>query len=144
MGFQLLIIAHILLTTTGYVGLIAIDAAVLLLGTNAGADTLRATLAAWHNGSRIFGPFLGLGVLLGFALAATMHVPLSSPWLIATYALIALALAAQTGIVIPWERRAKRTLDDGGTPTLVPIRFVLVWLAATYTAIVALMVARPG
>lgn len=145
MTFQALLIAHVLLTTTGYVGLIASDAVVLLLAarTDQTPQAARATLSTWRRSEQIFGPMLGLGVLLGFGVAAAMHVPLASGWLVATYVLIVLALAVQVAVAIPWEVRSSAALARGEMPSFGPVRVAAIGLAAIYTAIVVMMVARP-
>lgn len=63
--------------------------------------------------ARVFGPVLGAGVLAGFALALLTGMPLNALWLVATYALIVLALAVQAAIMVPWQLRFERTRNSG-------------------------------
>jgi hypothetical protein len=135
---------HVLCTTAGYTGLIAANVYALFLARSGDAHVLRGGLSAWRRSARIFGPLLGIGMLLGFWLAASMRVSLLSGWLIVTYAVIVAALALQAGVMIPWQVRSNRTLETGVVPRLTPLTFVLVGLSAAYTAIVGLMLLRPA
>lgn len=139
-----LLFAHVLLTTAGYVGLIAVNAYALFLSQSRDVQIVRTGLTAWRKSTRIFGPLLALGLLVGFSLAASSHVSLSSVWLIATYVLVAIAMAIQAAVMIPWQLRSSRTLEAGDLPSMTPMVSVLVMLSLLYTGILWLMVSRPG
>jgi len=139
-----LLFVHVLLATAGYAGLIAVNVYVLMMCQGQDASTFRQALTAWRKSSQVFGPMLGLGVILGFGVAATLHVPLTSRWLYVTYALMVAAIGVQAGIMAPWQVRNNRALLQGVIPSTGPVVFVLVSLSAIYTAIVALMVFRPA
>ncbi|HKE36382.1 MAG TPA: hypothetical protein VKB39_03070 [Candidatus Baltobacteraceae bacterium] len=140
----LLLIAHVLCTTAGYAGLIAGNAYLLFLTGSGNAPAVRTGLGAWRKSAQTFGPLLGAGTLLGFALAATFHVSLVSPWLVATYALILAVLAIQFGVMVPWQQRSDRALASGAIPRLTPVRAVIAAQSVVYTAIVGLMLVKPG
>lgn len=138
-----LLIAHIVLVMTGYAGLIASNAWLLMLCRNANAQDVVRAIRAWRNLARTFGPVLGIGVLAGFALAVRVGMPLTALWLIITYALVVLALGAQAAIMVPWQLRVESIAAGGGTPSIAPIVTVLSVLTAVYIAIASLMVLRP-
>ena len=142
--FPTLLLAHVLLTTAGYVGLIAASVSLLGLGGDRDARTIGLALTAWRRSSRIFGPLLGVGLIFGFGLASMLHVPLGTHWLIESYVLIALALLTQAGVMIPWQISSNRDVATGTAPSLVPVRFVLATLCVAYTAVLALMLLRPS
>lgn len=144
MMLAFLLVAHVLCTTAGYAGLIAGNAYLLFLTNGGNAPAVRTGLEAWRKSARTFGPLLGAGMLLGFALAASFHVSLVSPWLVATYALIVAVLAIQFGIMVPWQLRSDRTLAAGAIPHLTPVRVVIAAQCVVYTAIVGLMLVKPG
>jgi hypothetical protein len=135
--------AHVLLTTGGYVGLIAANAYTLALSRSRDTRVIAAGLFAWRRSSRIFGPLLLVGIVAGFSLAQTLGVPLGSAWLVATYALIAIAILVQALVMVPWQLQSNRALEAGALPQMTPAIAVLVSLSAIYTSIVWLMVSRP-
>jgi hypothetical protein len=140
----LLLVAHVLCTTIGYAGLIAGNAYLLFLTGSGDAGAIASGLTAWRKTARTFGPLLLIGLLLGFALAAAFRIPLGAPWLVATYALILAVIAIQAGVMVPWQLRSDRGLAAGTIPRLAPVRVVLSALCIGYTAILALMLVRPG
>lgn len=142
--FWILLVAHVLLTTAGYAGIIATHAYMLYVRRSQNLDAIRAGLSAWRNAAQTFGPLLGIGVLIGFGLAGAMHVPLLSRWLIIAYILVALALATQAGVTIPWQLRSARAVEAGAVPAMGPIRFAVVWMSLIYTALLIVMLARPA
>jgi len=142
--FYAVLVGHVLLTTAGYGGLIATTAYMLFVAGVHEPQTVRAALAGWQRSARIFGPLLGLGLLLGFSLAGMLHVPLGSAWLLVTYVLVAVAMGVQAGVMVPWQIRSGRNLAGEALPSLKGPRFVLVTLSVIYTAIVGLMIVRPG
>lgn len=144
MTINILLLAHVLLATTGYVGLIAANVYVLFLSRSRDAHVIRAGLTAWRHASQIFGPVLLIGVFTGLGLAAAYHVPLGSPWLVGTYILIAAVIAIQAVVMIPWQLRSNPMLESGTIPKMAPVVLVLVVLCAAYSAILWLMIARPG
>lgn len=139
-----LLLTHVLLATAGYVGLIAANIYLLFVTGNRDANALAVALTAWRKSTRIFGPLLALGVLLGFGLAAMFHVSLLSTWLVITYVLVVAALGITGGVMVPWQIRSDRILAAGVIPPLMPVRVVVTSLAVIYTAIIGLMIARPG
>lgn len=142
--YWILLISHVLLTTAGYAGIIATHAYMLYVSRSQNIDAVRAGLTAWRNSAQTFGPLLGVGVLVGFGLACAMHVPLLSRWLIIAYVLVALALATQAGVTIPWQLRSTRALEAGTIPAMGAIRFAAVWMSLVYTALLVVMLARPA
>lgn len=141
---SLLLFAHVLLATTGYVGLIAANVYVLFLTGSRDARVISAGLTAWRHASQIFGPLLLIGVFMGFGLAGAFHIPLGSPWLVGTYLLIAAVVAIQALVMIPWQLRSNPMLESGTVPKMAPVASVLAVLCVAYTAILWLMVARPS
>ncbi|HZZ01158.1 MAG TPA: hypothetical protein VFE36_16470 [Candidatus Baltobacteraceae bacterium] len=139
-----LLVAHVLCTTIGYAGLIAGNVYLLFLTGSADAGAIASGLSAWRKTARTFGPLLLAGMLLGFALAGAVRVPLGAPWLLATYALIVAVIAVQATVMVPWQLHSDRSLAAGTIPRLAPVRAVLVALSIGYTAILTLMLVRPG
>lgn len=139
-----LLVAHAAFTTAGYVGLIATNLWLLLLGRQQQASTVVAAVSTWRRSARLFGPVLGIGLLLGFWLASVAGVPLVTPWLIVTYALIVLALGTQAAIMVPWQLRAESIIAQGGQVSVRPIIAVLSVFCFVYVSIVGLMLVRPG
>ncbi len=137
-----LIVTHVVLTTTGYLGLTA-DSLWLFLLCLSPAGVEAEAIHTWRRLARIFGPLLGVGTLMGFWLAAMAGISLASPWLVATYAVVVLALGAQALIMIPWQVRADGILSQGGKVRTLPVIIVLVVLFVTYTAILSLMLLKP-
>jgi hypothetical protein len=137
-----LIVAHVILTSAGYVGLIAANTWLLLLCRRRDVGLVLAAVSTWRTAARIFGPLLGLGLLLGFWLATIVGVGLGSLWLLWTYGLIVVALGAQAAIMIPWQLRAEGVVRNGGQVSLRPIASVLAVFSIAYVSIVALMVLR--
>lgn len=139
-----LLLTHVLFATAGYVGLIAANVYLLFVTGNRDVNAIVAGLSAWRKSTRIFGPLLALGVLVGFGLAAMFHVSLISTWLVITYVLVVAALGIMGGVMVPWQIRSDRSLAAGVIPPLLPVRVVVTSLAVIYTAIIGLMIARPG
>lgn len=138
-----LIVIHVVLTTAGYVGLIAANAWLLLLCASREPGTITAGVRVWRRLARVFGPVLGAGMLAGFALAIVMSMPLNALWLVATYALIVLAMAVQGAIMVPWQLRFERTGGSGAPAPTRPIVAVLSALTIAYIGIASLMLLRP-
>jgi hypothetical protein len=139
-----LLLAHVLFTTAGYVGLIAASVYLLFVTGSRDANTVAAALIAWRRSARVFGPLLAVGLLFGFGLAMAFHVSLLSTWLAITYVLVIAALGIQGAVMVPWQIRSNRSLAAGVIPPLMPVRLVVTSLAIIYTAIIGLMIARPG
>lgn len=144
MFFSSFVIAHAILTTIGYVGLIAANLWLLLLWGGHEAEIQIETVRVWRRSAQFFGPLLGIGALLGFWLAAITHVPLVSPWLIAAYALFVVALGTQAAIMVPWQLRANRSLARGESVSARPVIVVIVVLSLTYGSVLSLMLLRPA
>jgi hypothetical protein len=143
-GYSTLLVAHILFTTAGYVGLIATNSVVLILCARREPGLIADAISAWRRSVRIFGPILGIGLLLGFWLAQVLHVGLASLWLLVTYALVVAALATQAAIMIPWQFRAHAAATEGAALSARPIVTVVSVFTIVYIAIVSLMTLRPG
>jgi hypothetical protein len=143
MGISALLVAHVVLTTAGYVAFIATNVIVLVLCRAQQPAVVIAAVATWQRAARIFGPLLGIGILLGLSLAFEMHVPFASPWLVATYALIVLALGTQAAFMIPWQRQAERIAVQGAYVATRSIIIVLWVFTIVYVLIVALMFVHP-
>ena len=143
MTYLILTIVHVLLTMGGYAGLIAINVWLLLLCRTGDATLIAKGVQIWQNTGRIFGPLLGLGVLVGFATAGSARISLLSPWLIATYALIVIVVGGQAALMVPFNLRARRLANGETVPTL-PIALAISLLALGYICIPALMFVRPS
>lgn len=139
-----LLVTHVLLTTMGYVGLIATNVYVLFLARRRDPQITRAGLTAWRQSSRIFGPCMLVGVFLGFGLAATLHVSLSSFWLVSTYILIVAGIVVQVAVMIPWQLRADPILEAGAAPRTTTVAIVMIVMSLFYTAILGLMLVHPS
>ena len=139
-----LVLLHVLLTTGGYVGLIAANAYLLFLSRSREARVVRMGLTAWRHCSQIFGPCLLLGVFSGFGVASVTHTPLGSFWLVTTYILVVGALTVQAAVMIPWQLRSNPLLEAGALPRMTPVVIVLIVMPVIYTSILWLMISRPG
>ena len=139
-----LIAAHVTFTTAGYVGLIATNFIVLILCRSSEPAVVLQAVRAWRGSARVFGPLLGIGVLLGLWLAGLTHVGLLSLWLVITYALIVLALGAQAALMIPWQSRAQNAAAAGKSISTRPIVVVLAVFTIAYLSIILLMLLQPG
>ena len=143
-GTSALVAAHVICTTLGYGALIVANVWLALNPRTAERAVLEAQARSALTVSRIFGPLLGIGVLLGIAALAVTKLPAFSPWLVTTYALIVLALLIQGVVAIPWHIRAQRALAAGSivdrprTPALVAAAFTLI-----FALIITMMVAKP-
>ncbi|HVR47301.1 MAG TPA: hypothetical protein VMT95_11800 [Candidatus Binatia bacterium] len=143
MWFPPMVAAHVILTTLGYAGLIVGNAWLAALCRNADGATVLAGVKVWRRLVRVFGPLLGLGVLVGFALALKMGTPLIAGWLVITYALIVVALGAQAALMVPWQVRAEATIASGAPLSTRPI-VATVWIfSIAYVGILTLMLWRP-
>jgi hypothetical protein len=143
-GYLVLLIAHIIFTTAGYVGLIATNVVVLILCRRQNVSLVGEAIAAWRRCVRIFGPILGIGLLLGFWLAGLMHIGFASLWLLITYALVIVALVVQGMLMVPWQFRAQDAAARESGLSVRPIVTVVSAFTIFYIAIVSLMVVRPG
>ncbi|MGA8475428.1 MAG: hypothetical protein WB681_10180 [Candidatus Cybelea sp.] len=143
-GLSALLIAHVVLTTAGYVGLIATNLVVLVLCARQDAALMIEAVFAWRRAARVFGPTLGIGVLLGLWLVGVTHVGFAALWLLVTYGFIIVALGAQAAIMIPWQLRAQRASAEGASVSGRPIILVLSVFAVAYMSIISLMILKPG
>jgi hypothetical protein len=143
MWFPALLSVHAILTTSGYVGLIAINAWLAALCRNADSAVVVAGVNAWRRLVRVFGPLLGLGVLAGFALALKMGTSLTAGWLLVTYALIVVAVGAQAALMVPWQARAQAAIANGAALSTRPIAVTVVAFSLAYIGILTLMLWRP-
>ena len=129
----------------------------LLLGMARAGDVhaARATYAMGKTLGRIaFGLFL-VGLAGGFAAMVTGGWSGTSPWLMATYALLALVTVLETAVMNPWRRRVERAFDRTGPGSAPPSDLVALlrgpqpvlyaWAATVaLAAIVSLMVLKPS
>ena len=141
-GTALLAAAHIVFTTFGLAGLTTVNVWLALAAKE--PSTLSATARIALSVERIAGPILGLGIILGFALAPATGYPLSQPWLLTTYGLILAGIAIQIFVAVPWHLQAARAAQDaaGPAPQLNPRGPVLVaWAFAIELALIALLMA---
>ena len=142
MGLGILLAAHICCTTLGLGGLVSANA-LLVPAAAAGGDPFRRTVGYSLVLGHIFGPLLGIGILLGFALMAGAGFAPMSRWLVIAYALILAGIALQAAVAIPWQRRALAADSVGAavdrrTPLSVAVAFAL-----DFVAIVFVMVLKP-
>jgi hypothetical protein len=142
MAYLILTIVHVLLTMGGYAGLIATNASLLILLSSADGPVIASGMRMWQRAVRIFGPMLGLGVLIGFATAVVMGISLLSTWLIATYALIIVVLAGHASLMVPFNLRAQQ-IAGGARVSRRPIALAISLLTLGYICIPALMFVRP-
>lgn len=141
--FSALTAAHVVLTTSGYAGLIATNAWLLTLCRGRDAAILLAGVTAWRQLTRWFGPLLGIGILAGFALAMLMGMSLLATWLVATYVLVIVTMVTQATITVPWQRRAEAAIARGEPLSTRPLAIALVTFCLVYIAILSLMLIRP-
>jgi hypothetical protein len=137
-----LIAGHAILATLGFAGLIATNVG-LLMSYRFGAAAIPAAIGMWRRSVRIFGPLLGAGMLAGIFLATQVGVSLTSLWLLVAYALILATIAAQAGIMIPWQFRALKAAQAGATVSTTAISAAIAVFTCTYIGIMLLMLVRP-
>jgi hypothetical protein len=143
----LLVSAHVICTTLGYGGLIVGNVALAVVArrgeTQSTAIAFQVVLAI----ERLFGPLLGIGVLLGIATLAALHLPGSAPWLILSYVLILIGLALQGAVAVPFHLRHVRASESGaalaGENAARTATWIAIAFAAMFVLLVTLMVARP-
>jgi hypothetical protein len=140
--YQVLIVGHVALTTAGYMGLIAASAWLLALSRSEDPKVVVSGIRAWRSIMRVFGPLLGIGMLVGFGLAFVTGIPLLAPWLVAAYALIVVGMVTQGAIMIPWQMRAEGTLAAGERVKTRPIATVVAIFSAAYVGLLGLMLVR--
>ncbi|HEY2475316.1 MAG TPA: hypothetical protein VGI19_10990 [Candidatus Cybelea sp.] len=147
LALSVLLTLHILLVTLGYGGLIVANAwvALQLRAPERGAalTTLRTAISIL----RTFGPMIAVGMLVGFAMAAWLHIGLLSLWLIVAYAVIVVAIALQAGVAVPWNVRTLRTLEAGDGLAAVDTRIpaaVAGLQTIAFALLVLVMVWRPA
>lgn len=143
-GYFLLLVAHVVLTTAGYAGLIATNVVVLIFCLRAQPALIPEAVSVWLGSHRVFGPMLGVGILLGLWLTGVMHLSYASRWLLVTYGLIVVAMVVQGAILIPWQRRAAAAGAQGIVVSPRPLACILAVFAIIYIWIVSLMLVRPG
>lgn len=141
--FSALTAAHVILTTSGYAGLIAANAWLLTLCRGADARIVLAGVTVWRKLIRWFGPLLGIGILAGFALAILMGMSLLATWLVAAYALVIVTMVTQATVTVPWQRRAEAAIAGGEPLSTRPLAIALVAFCLVYIAILSLMLIRP-
>jgi hypothetical protein len=141
--FQALTVAHMLLTMGGYAGLIATNAWLLLLFRSGETAVVVSAMRTWQRAARIFGPLLGLGVLIGFATALVSGISLVAPWLIVTYALLMLVLVGHAALMVPLNLRVN-AIASGNSVSTRPIALAISLLLVGYVCIPALMFVRPS
>lgn len=134
---------HAVLATLGFGGMIATNAWLLLLVRNDDPAAAVAGIRTWRRAMRLFGPALGGGMLVGFALALMMGMPLTAAWLIATYALILLLVAAQATVMVPWQLRADAAIAQGERISTSGVTIVTSVACVAYAGVLSLMLLRP-
>lgn len=134
---------HVCLTTMGLGGLVSANA---FLAAMSGSDReqFRRGVGYSLTLNRVFGPMLGLGILLGVGLIVTARLSPTTGWLLTAYALVVAGIAFQAAVAVPWQLRAMRPGDattaaiDRRTPLLIAAVFAL-----DFVAIVFVMVLKP-
>ena len=140
-----LVAAHILCTTLGLGGLVATNVWLAQMVRSTEVSVVGAALRASLTMNRIFGPLVGMGILLGGGLIAVTHVAALSSWLLVAYILIVIGFGLQGVYAIPWQIRGSRLVEEGAiatldrrTPAIVAIAF-----AVNLALLIVLMVAQP-
>lgn len=141
MSLNVLAAAHAMFATFGFVGLIATNLALLLFCRQPGASVSTA-IRTWRASARIFGPLLGLGLILGIWLALAAGISLSATWLLVAYALIVVAAGTQTAIMVPFQLRATNAASAAPLSTR-GIAGIVATFTVAYICIMLLMIARP-
>jgi hypothetical protein len=143
----LLIAAHVICTTLGYSGLIVGNVALAVVARRGETQSTAVAFQAVVAIERLFGPLLGIGVLLGMGTVAALHLPGSAPWLIVSYVLIVIGLALQGAVAIPFHLRYLRASESGAVLAHDNAARTATWIASAFAAmfvlLVTLMVARP-
>ena len=143
----LLIAAHVICTTLGYGGLIVGNVALAFVARRGETQSTAAAFGAVVGIERLFGPLLAVGVLLGLATLAALHMPGSAPWLIATYVVIVAGIVLQGAVAVPFHLRYLRAAQSGavlaGERAARTATWIAVAFAAMFVLLVTLMIARP-
>ena len=146
MAYELILLAH----AAALIGALAclVGAELLFLA----ARSRPAGFASWAVGVRRIGSALSaVGILAGIALVVIGQWPLLTPWLVASFVLIALLIAVGRRLVEPWEVRLKNSLgaglasSTGVGPMLSEARPLLgrLIVIGLFVAIIGLMSAKP-
>ena len=143
MGLGILLAAHICCTTLGLGGLVSANGTLAAVAANAHGDAFRRGVGYSLALNRVFGPLLGIGILIGFALMAAAGIAASSRWLLIAYALVVAGIAFQASVAVPWQRRALAAdPDDAAIDRRTPLLAAGIF-ALDFVAIVFVMVLKP-
>jgi hypothetical protein len=138
-GMGLLLSAHIFCTTLGYSGLAYVNIWLAQVARQGDAAAIVPAAQSSLRVERIAGPILGVGVLLGFGVAAAMHIPLLTGWLLIAYGLIILGGVTQALIAVPWHlQAASGVASDTRRPVIAAWAFVI-----NLALLVLVMATRP-
>ena len=135
---------HATLATLGYAGLIATNVTLLVLYRQSSTDAIPVAIRLWRNCARIFGPMIGLGVVVGIFLATQIGISLATSWLLVAYVFIAIGMLAQAGIMIPWQLAAASAARAGERVSTARITTAIALFTVAYLGIMLAMVARPS
>lgn len=138
-GMGALLAAHVFCTTLGYSGLACVNIWLAQVARQGDSGLLALAAQSSLRVERIVGPVLGLGLLLGFAVAGVMRVPLSTGWLLLAYGLIVLGGATQALVAVPWHLKAANgAAVDARRPAIAAWAF-----AINMALLVFVMATRP-
>lgn len=138
-----LLALHICCATLGLGGLVCSNVLLALTLEGADAESLRRTARLSLLGNRIFGPLVGVGVLLGLATMGVAHVPANATWLVLTYAIIVLGIGFQAVVAIPWHVRILRSAETVAAPARTA-RLIATAFALQFVLLVFVMVVKPN
>lgn len=140
-GIGLLLVLHVFCTTLGYAGLACINLWLAIVLRQGDAAAVTSAARASLQTERVVGPFLGIGIVLGFAMAYVARLPLATTWLLAAYALVAAGGAIQLLVAVPWHVQAARSISgtlDMRRPALAAWAFGIDMLL-----LIGVMIAKP-
>lgn len=127
----------------------AIGPAVLLFAVarSGNIDTIRRTFAHTGRVFRLGAAFYGLGLVFGFVTAVNGAIPITTPWLVAAYALI-LVLIAFNFTFERWTHRVEDAVSDRDVTEAPVLKsrtpgIALVGMATATLLIVFVMVVKP-
>jgi len=137
-----LIALHICCATLGLGGLVCANVLLALTAEGADPESLTRTARVSLLANRVFGPLVGVGVLLGLATMSVAHIPANATWLVLTDAISVLGIAFQAVIAIPWHLRIIRSAETVAAPARTA-RLIAAAFALQFVLLVFVMVVKP-
>jgi Predicted integral membrane protein (DUF2269) len=147
----LLLFFHVLFVFVAFGLTTGVGVAIAAIGRSGDPRAIRVGVRAARPMSIAGGILLLLGILVGFATAGKLGIPMGTPWLIASYVMALVLLLVGPFVFLPWQRRllnaAASSPDDSPSAELLRVANErgpaiagpisgLMWLGLLYAMIV--------